>query len=131
MAPEIYWLDEEEVCLMHERQIVVYGGSFGIRDKKLLQSAITRPQQVAAYQSPALPIPTIAAYYAIAITQNHPFIDGNKRTALMACLYFLDYNNHHLSAAETSAYTVMMRLSAGTCSDEEFIAWVQHFTSPC
>ncbi len=87
--PEIIWLLEDAVRAIHERQIAEHGGSSGVRDEGLLLSALARPQHLLAYGDPSPDAAALASAYAFGIARNHPFIDGNKRTALVAARTFL------------------------------------------
>jgi len=85
------WLRIDAVLAMHKRQIAEHGGSDGVRDIGLLESALARPQNIAVYE-PDADIARLAAAYAFGIAKNHPFVDGNKRTSLVACRTFLILN---------------------------------------
>ena len=87
--PEIKWLLEETVYAIHKRQIAEHGGSDGVRDEGLLLSALTRPKNLLAYSEQTPDISALAASLAFGIAKNHPFIDGNKRTALIVPRTFL------------------------------------------
>jgi death on curing protein len=116
------WLSRQVVVSLHDLMIARYGGSDGIRDESLLESALARPLNLAGYGDPDTA--ELAALYAIAITRNHPFIDGNKRTAFSALTLFLALNGLELEAPEVEAVVIMLRLAANDISDEEFTAWV-------
>ncbi len=119
---EPIWLDKRIALAMHETLIRDYGGSSGVRDEGLLESALARPQNQAAYGDPTLA--EMAAAYAFGIARNHPFVDGNKRTALMAAYAFLRMNGLRLNAPEVEAATVIRDLAAGEIGEEELAAWI-------
>lgn len=117
------WLSRQVVVSLHDLMIARYGGSDGIRDKGLLESALARPLNLASYGDPDTA--DLAALYAVAIARNHPFIDGNKRTAFSALTLLLALNGLELEAPEVEAVTIMLRLAANDISDEDFTAWVR------
>ncbi len=119
---EPIWLDNRIALAMHETLIREYGGSGGVRDEGLLESALARPQNQAAYGDPSLA--ELAAAYAFGIARNHAFVDGNKRTALMAAYTFLRMNGLRLSAPEVEAATMIRDLAAGEIGEEELAAWI-------
>ena len=127
---EIVWLLEESVRAIHERQIAEHGGSSGVRDEGLLLSALARPQHLLAYGDPPPHAAALAAAYAFGIARNHPFIDGNKRTALVAARTFLLINGYDLEASQEEKYLTFLRLAEGSLSEEELAAWIrQHLKS--
>ncbi len=107
---------------MHETLIREYGGSGGVRDEGLLESALARPQNQLAYGDPSLA--ELAAAYAFGIARNHAFVDGNKRTALMAAYTFLRMNGMRLNAPEVEAATMIRDLAAGEIGEAELAAWI-------
>ncbi len=119
---EPIWLDKRIALAMQETLIREYGGSGGVRDEGLLESALARPQNQTAYGDPTLA--EMAAAYAFGIARNHPFVDGNKRTALMAAYAFLRMNGLRLNAPEVEAATVIRDLAAGEIGEEELAAWI-------
>jgi len=119
------WLRLDLVLAIHDLQLVEHGGSAGLRDAGLLESALARPQNHAAYGDPDHA--ELGALYALGIARNHPFVDGNKRTAFAALFTFLDLNDLAFEPPEVDAAVTMLRMAAGEMSDAEFIAWVgQH-----
>src|SRR6188768_3668926 len=98
--PKIVWLLEETLTAIHHRQIAEHGGSEGLRDEGLLLSALARPQNLLAYGEPAPDSASLAAAYAYGIARDHPFVDGNKRTALVAARTFLILNEVDLKATQ-------------------------------
>ena len=119
---EPIWLDKRISLAMHETLIRDYGGSAGVRDEGLLESALARPQNQLAYGDPSLT--ELAAAYAFGIARNHPFVDGNKRTAFMAAYTFLRMNGLRFNAPEVEAVAVIRDLAAGEIGEAELAAWI-------
>ncbi|HET7597636.1 MAG TPA: type II toxin-antitoxin system death-on-curing family toxin, partial [Burkholderiales bacterium] len=88
----IVWLEKALVLPLHDRQLAEHGGTSGVRDEGLLESALARPQQLHAYGDPAPDLAELAASLAYGLARNHPFVDGNKRTAAVACETFIELN---------------------------------------
>ena len=118
------WLRTDAVLAMHKRQIAEHGGGDGVRDHGLLESALARPQNIAAYE-PDADIARLAAGYAFGIAKNHPFVDGNKRTALVASRTFLILNGYQLNATPAEKYLTFLSLAEGTLSEEELGEWLR------
>jgi death-on-curing protein len=112
------------VLAIHKRQIAEHGGSDGVRDLGLLESALARPRNIAAYE-PEADIARLGAAYAFGIAKNHPFVDGNKRTALVACRTFLMLNGYQLNATPAEKYLTFLSLAEGSLSEEELSAWLR------
>ena len=117
------WLSRQVVLALHEEQLAAHGGAGGLRDSGLLDSALARPLNHAGYGDPDTA--ELAALYAIAIARNHPFVDGNKRTAFAALVLFLALNGLELEAPEVDAAVTALRMAAGDLADADFIAWVR------
>ena len=123
------WLSRAIVLGIHDEQLAEHGGGAGIRDDGLLDSALARPQNRFAYDSAADPA-TLAAAYAFGIAKNHPFIDGNKRTAYVAAELFLDLNGVTLTASDEDCVLAMLRLAAGEIDEEGFAGWLRANSAP-
>ena len=108
---------------MHERQIAEPGGDEGIRDAGLLESALQRPLNKFGYDEPDLF--DLAAAYAYGIARNHPFVDGNKRTALVACRTFLLLNGYQLAATREEKYETFLALAAGELDEDGLANWLR------
>ncbi len=119
---EPIWVHASVVRAVHGRQIAEHGGSPGIRDAGLVESALAHPRHVWQYEDGAS-VPRLAAAYAYALTVDHPFTDGNKRVALVVLLLFLDLNGWQLDAPEEELYVYMLELAAGSISEERFASW--------
>ena len=125
MMPKIVWLLEETLTAIHHRQIAEHGGSEGLRDEGLLLSALVRSQNLLAYGEPAPDLASLAAAYAYGIARNHPFVDGNKRTALVAARTFLILNAVDLEATQDDKVLTFLNLAEGTISEEELADWIR------
>ena len=112
------WLRTDVVLAMHDRLLAEHGGSAGIRDAGLLESALARPQNLLAYGKPSLF--DLAAAYACGMIKNHPFVDGNKRTGFMAAFVFLGINKIHLAAAESDVVVQTLAVAAGELDEADY-----------
>ncbi len=121
---DITWILFETVLAIHKRQIAEHGGSDGVRDEGLLLSALARPQNVLAYTDDA-DIAAFAGAYAFGTTKNHPFLDGNKRTALAVMRTFLQLNGCIFSASQEEKYTTFLKLAEGSLSEDVFVVWIR------
>ncbi len=121
------WLSRELILAIHDEQLAEHGGSTGLRDSGLLDSALARPLNRAGYGDPNSA--ELAAVYALAIARNHPFIDGNKRTAFVALELFLRLNGCVFTAGDAESVVMMLAMAAGELPDAEFIAWVGMHTA--
>ncbi len=117
------WISKRVALAVHGEQLAEHGGLSGIRDEGLLESALARPQNVAAYGEEK--IENLAAAYATGIARNHPFIDGNKRTAFVAMELFLGLNGYELKAGDAECVTVMLQVAAGEMAEETLAAWIK------
>jgi death-on-curing protein len=124
----IAWLGRKLVLAIHDLQLAEHGGGDGLRDSGLLDSALARPMNRAAYGEPDMP--ELGALYALGIARNHPFVDGNKRTAWAAMVTFLDLNAVEFLPGEVEAATTMLAMAAGEMPDDDFIAWVRCHAKP-
>jgi len=122
---EIVWLLEETLIAVHHRQIAEHGGSEGLRDEGLLSSALARPQNLLAYGEQPPDLASLAAAYAYGIARNHPFVDGNKRTALVAARTFLILNAVTLDATQDEKALTFVNLAEGAISEEELGDWIR------
>ncbi len=115
------WLDKAILLAVHDRQIAEHGGGQGIRDEGLLESALNRPVNLAAYAEPNAA--ELAAAYAFGIARNHPFVDGNKRTAWVAARLFLMVNAVEIQFDKAEATVIMQQLAAGDLTEDEVARW--------
>ena len=122
------WLSRQLILAIHDEQLAQHGGALGVRDDGLLDSALARPLNRAGYGEPD--VAELAAVYAIAIARNHPFLDGNKRTAYVALETFLALNGCAFPVSDADAVVATLAMAAGEMNDEEFSAWVRDNTQP-
>ncbi|MGB6410202.1 MAG: type II toxin-antitoxin system death-on-curing family toxin [Candidatus Deferrimicrobiaceae bacterium] len=122
--PRLRWVPEAAVRAMHAELIAEHGGKEGLRDEGLLSSALARPRNKRVYGS-ASSVFDLAAAYGQAIIRNHPFVDGNKRVAIMVMYVFLEMNGYCLEAPEVEAVDVMLRLAAGKLEEKDLSVWLR------
>ena len=115
------WLDADAALAVHDRQISEHGGGTGVRDAGMMKSALARPINRWAYGEDDLA--NLAAGYAFGVARNHPFVDGNKRTAWVLARLFLALNGVTLSFEPEDAIRAMLALAAGEISEEEMADW--------
>ena len=118
------WVLSEVVQAVHAMLLAEHGGGAGVRDKALLESALARAEQKYSYQ-PDASIFELAAAYSFGIAKNHPFIDGNKRTAFTIAALFLELNGHLLTAPEPEATIIFENLAGGLLSEEALASWFE------
>lgn len=117
------WIDPGILLTAHDEQLAEHGGASGIRDLGLFESALARPQNLAAYGEPDAA--ALAASYAYGIAKNHAFVDGNKRTALVALEYFLALNGLELAADDSQCVLVILFVASGAFSEDELARWIR------
>ncbi|MBN8605290.1 MAG: type II toxin-antitoxin system death-on-curing family toxin [Caulobacterales bacterium] len=117
------WLPKDLILAVHNRQLAEHGGARGVRDEGLLESALARPLNLFAYGDGD--VVALAAAYTYGLARNHPFIDGNKRTAFVACELFLMANAHELIASDEECLAIMWALAASEIDEVEFAAWLR------
>ena len=121
----VVWLEKALVLAVHERQLAEHGGSGGVRDEGLLESALARPQQRHAYGDPAPDLSDLAAALAYGLARNHPFLDGNKRTAAVCCETFIELNGATLEAEDLELFPRYLALAEGKLGERDFAAWLR------
>jgi death on curing protein len=126
---EPIWIDKREVLIVHSMQLAEHGGSDGIRDETLLDSALAKPRNVFAYGDSAS-LPRLAASYAFGIARNHAFVDGNKRTALVVSEGFLRVNGLKIVTTPEEKYFTFLHLADGSLSEEELTDWFTRHAVP-
>ena len=122
------WVSAATAEALHDEQIAEHGGGEGLRDPGLLESAMARPRNLVAYGNPDLAL--LAASYAFGVARNHPFIDGNKRTALLVCLLFIEKNGGRIDAMDAELLAIFLDLAAGELGEEELADWLRERVSP-
>jgi death-on-curing protein len=118
------WLDIRMIRAAHDEQLAEHGGPGGLRDEGLLSSALARPQNRVRYESSS-DAADLAASYAFGIARNHPFVDGNKRTAFVALEVFLDLNGYELNASDEECIFAMLDLAAGRLDEGMLAQWIR------
>lgn len=121
------WIEESVVWAVHEAQLAEHGGLAGVRDAGLLASALARPLNLASYDDADAAV--LAAAYGFDIARNHPFIDGNKRTAFVCTELFLALNGQALVAEDANCVTTMLALAGGELPETEFADWLRTHTT--
>ena len=122
------WLDARVVRAVHEEQLSEHGGGSGVRDAGLFESAISRPLNQAAYGEPDAA--ALAAAYGFGLARNHPFVDGNKRTAFVAVELFLRLNGWALRADDAQCVLTMLALAAGELTEDAYAHWLRQRLQP-
>lgn len=120
---EPFWISLEAAVAFHERQLAEHIGGIGVRDIGLLESALAKPQNLFSYSDGQVDVAAMAASYAYGIATDHPFIDGNKRTALVVSFVFVELNGYTITASEIDAYTTILALAAGDLSEDDLAVW--------
>lgn len=123
--PEPIWVRHDVAQAVHSRQLAEHGGEPGIRDEGLLSSALARPRNLMAYADQEPDLAALAAAYAFGISKNHPFLDGNKRTAYVVCRTFLKLNDCDIQASPQEKYVTFMKLAKGELAEEALAAWIR------
>ena len=120
---EPFWLTRQIIVAIHDEQLAIHGGASGLRDEGMLESALDRPRNRWAYESAGLA--ELAAAYAFGIARNHPFIDGNKRTSLLALYTFLGVNGIDFDVPEAEAAAMILSLAAGEVDEGGLTRWIK------
>ena len=120
---EPFWLTRQIIVAIHDEQLAIHGGAGGLRDESMLESALDRPRNRWAYEQAELA--ELAAAYAFGIARNHPFVDGNKRTSLLALYTFLGLNDIDFVVAEADAAAMILALAAGEVSEDGLTRWIR------
>ena len=122
------WITRRALVTLHDMSLAEHGGLSGIRDQGLLESALARPENLAAYGEPDYA--SLAASYGVGLAKNHAFIDGNKRAALLATGLFLLRNGYRLTATQTEATLAMLGVAAGELEEDAFAEWIRAHSAP-
>lgn len=117
------WVLPDALASIHSEQLAEHGGADGFRDKRLLESALARPENLAAYGAPD--VFELAAAYSFGVIRNHPFVDGNKRAGFIAGAMFLELNGYAFSASDIEVVEMTLKAAAGEVSEEEFSCWLK------
>src|ERR1017187_1631961 len=127
---EPIWMEVADAVIAHDLELAAHGGSVGLRDSGLLESALARPKNILAYAESAPSLAALAAAYAFGISSNHPFVDGNKRTALLVSFAFLDVNGLEVTASQEDAFITILGLAAGEITEDHLTLWFERNTAP-
>ncbi|MFG6415297.1 type II toxin-antitoxin system death-on-curing family toxin [Roseateles sp. DC23W] len=125
---EWHWLNADVLRAIHHEQLAEHRGATGIRDEGLFESAVTRPRNLVAYGQPD--VFELAAAYAVGLAKNHPFIDGNRRTAYVAMELFLSLNGLELLANDADCVITMLGVAASEISESELADWLRQQAEP-
>ena len=117
------WIDKRLLLLLHDESLSIHGGASGMRDEGLLDSALARPLNIVAYGEPD--VADLAAACGFGLAKNHPYIDGNKRTAFLAVGLFLRLNGQRLVASQTDATLTMLQVAGSELSEPAFADWLR------
>ncbi len=122
------WVNRQVLLLLHEESLAEHGGAPGLRDEGLLDSALSRPLNLALYGDPD--VAELAAAYGIGLAKNHAFVDGNKRAAFLALGMFLALNGHRLRATQVDATLTMLAVAAGEIGEKGLSQWIRDHMEP-
>lgn len=122
------WVNRQVLRLLHEESLAEHGGTPGLRDEGLLDSALSRPLNLALYGDPD--VADLAAAYGIGLAKNHAFVDGNKRAAFLALGMFLALNGQRLRATQLDATLTMLAVAAGDISEKALSQWIRDHMKP-
>lgn len=124
------WIRQDVVLAMHEEALLLHGGPKGVRDLGLLESALAKPRNLFVYSEISPSPQRLAASYAKGIVANHPFVDGNKRTAFTVSLTFLRLNGLAVTASKEDRVITFWSLAGGSLSEDQLATWFEHNTAP-
>lgn len=127
---EPVWISLDLIMAIHDRQLAEHGGGSGVRDQGMLESAVYRPQQKFAYRGAGVDVVELAAAYTFGLARNHPFVDGNKRTAAVVCEVFLELNGGRLIASDEDLYPLFLGLAAGEVDETALVEWLRAHVRP-
>lgn len=122
------WLDPAVILAVHEEQLAEHGGGTGVRDAGLLESALARPHNLAAHGAPDAA--DLAAAYGFDLARNHPFVDGNKRSAFVTTELFLALHGYRLEASDADCVMTTLKLAAGELEEVDFASWLRQQIKP-
>lgn len=127
---EPIWMNVADAMIVHDLELAAHGGAIGVRDPGMLESALARARNIWTYAEEPPALTALAAAYAFGISSNHPFVDGNKRTALVVSFAFLDVNGLEVTASQEDAYLTILALAAGELSEAQLADWFERNTAP-
>lgn len=121
------WIDRRALVLLHDESLAEHGGAAGLRDEGLPDSALSRPQNLAADENPDLA--QLAACYCMGLARNHPFVDGSKRASFLAMGLLLHLNGWRLQATQADATTTLLAVAAGDIDESELACWIRNLSA--
>ncbi len=121
------WINQQALVTLHDMSLAEHGGASGVRDQGLLESALARPENLAAYGEPDYA--ALAASYGVGLAKNHAFVDGNKRAAFLAVGLFLRKNGYRLTASQAEATLTMLAVAAGELDEAAFADWIRRHSA--
>lgn len=124
LAQNWIWLDEAVMIAIHDEQLAEHGGIVGVRDTGMFQSALNRAPNLAHDGQPD--VAELAAAYGVGLAKNHPFLDGNKRTAFVAIELFLALNGYVLTASDADCVITMLGVASGDINEVALAEWIRH-----
>lgn len=125
MMPEPVWMEGADALVAHDLELAAHGGMEGVRDAGMLDSALARSKDLLAYADSAPSLCALTAAYTYGISSNHPFLDGNKRSALLASFAFLEVNGLEVIVSQEDAYLTFLGLAAGELTEEQLARWFE------
>ena len=126
---EPIWMNVADAMIVHDLELAAHGGAIGVRDQGMLESALARARNIWTYAEAPPSLTVLAAAYAFGISSNHPFVDGNKRTALVVSFTFLDVNGLEVVASQEDAYLAILALAAGELTEAQLADWFERNTT--
>lgn len=123
-------MDFTDAVIAHDLELAAHGGSAGVRDAGLQESALARPKNIWAYAESPPSFAVLAAAYAFGVSSNHAFVDGNKRTALVVSFAFLEVNGLEVTSGQEDAYKIILGLAAGEITEDQLAQWFEQNTAP-
>ena len=122
------WINQQALVTLHDMSLAEHGGATGVRDQGLLESALARPENLAAYGEPDYA--ALAASYGVGLAKNHAFVDGNKRAAFLAVGLFLRKNGYRLNASQAAATLTVLAVAAGEMDEAALATWIRANSAP-
>ena len=122
------WIDRRALELLHQESLAEHGGASGLRDEGLLESALSRPLNLAAYGTPD--VAELAASYGVGLAKNHAFVDGNKRAAFLSVGLFLALNGRRLRVSQVEATLTMLAVASGEINEAQLADWIRAHHEP-
>jgi len=129
VSAPLVWIDARAILFLHDESLAMFGGARGLRDEGLFESALTRPLNQHLYKPDSV-IAELAAAYAFGLAKNHPFVDGNKRTAFLALGLFVALNGWNLETTQVDAIDTILSLATGSLDESSLANWIRDRLRP-